>query len=152
MMARGINKVILIGTLGNDPDVKKLTNGNSVANISLATNEAWKDKTTGEQKTKTEWHRVVIFGKLAEIAEQYLVKGGQVYIEGKLQTKKWTDQNGQEKYSTDVIVDMTGQLQMLGSKPTHSLETPSSAQNKTAPPPVKPPSTAMLEMDDSVPF
>ena len=148
-MARGINKVILIGTLGNDPDVKRLPNTNCVANISLATNDSWKDKTTGELKTKTEWHRVVLFGKVAEIAEQYLTKGSQVYIEGKLQTKKWTDQSGQERYSTDVVVDMMGQLQMLGGKQT--LQNPTN-QNPAVTPAVKPPPKAALEMDDSIPF
>lgn len=148
-MARGINKVILIGTLGNDPDVKHLPNTNCVATISVATNESWKDKATGELKTKTEWHRVVLFGKVAEIAEQYLTKGSQVYIEGKLQTKKWTDQTGQDKYSTDVVVDMMGQLQMLGGKPALQNST---NQNQAATPAVKPPAKEALEMEDSIPF
>lgn len=149
IMARGINKVILIGSLGNDPDVKHLSNTNCVANISLATNDSWKDKTTGEVKTKTEWHRVVLFGKVAEIAEQYLTKGSQVYIEGKLQTKKWTDQNGQERYSTDIVVDMMGQLQMLGGK--QALQD-STTQNQAPPPAIKPPTKEALEMEDSIPF
>ncbi len=113
---RGVNKVILVGTLGRDPEVKYMPNGNAVANIALATSESWKDKNTGEQKEKTEWHRIVIFGKLAEIAGEYLRKGSQVYFEGKLQTRKWTDQQGQEKYTTEIIIDIGGQMQMLGSK------------------------------------
>ncbi|WP_199609693.1 single-stranded DNA-binding protein [Flocculibacter collagenilyticus] len=115
-MARGVNKVILIGTLGQDPEVRYMPNGNAVANISLATNESWKDKNTGQMQEKTEWHRIVIFGKLAEIAGEYLKKGSQAYFEGKLQTRKWQDQQGQDKYTTEVVVDMGGQMQMLGGR------------------------------------
>ncbi len=115
-MARGVNKVILIGNLGDDPDVRFTGQGAAVANLSLATSEAWKDKNTGQQQEKTEWHRVVIFGKLAEIAQQYLNKGSKVYIEGKLQTRKWQDKDGQDRYTTEVVVDpFHGQLQMLDS-------------------------------------
>ncbi|ELU16561.1 hypothetical protein CAPTEDRAFT_121698 [Capitella teleta] len=115
-MSRGINKVILIGNLGDDPDVRFTGQGAAVANLSLATSEAWKDKNTGQQQEKTEWHRVVIFGKLAEIAQQYLNKGSKVYIEGKLQTRKWQDKDGQDRYTTEVVVDpFNGQLQMLDS-------------------------------------
>jgi len=114
-MARGVNKVILAGTLGQDPDLKYAANGNAVANISVATNEEWTDKQSGQKQEKTEWHRVVIFGKLAEIAGQYLTKGSQVYLEGKLQTRKWQDQNtGQDRYTTEVVIDFNGQMQMLG--------------------------------------
>lgn len=116
-MARGVNKVILIGNLGNDPDVRFTPNGSAVANLSVATSESWKDRNTGQPQEKTEWHRVVIFGKLAEIAQQYLRKGSKVYIEGKLQTRKWQDQSGQDKYTTEVIVDgFSGQLQMLDGR------------------------------------
>jgi len=116
-MARGVNKVILIGTLGSDPEVRFMPNGNAVANISLATNESWKDKNTGQMQEKTEWHRVVVFGKLAEVAGEYLRKGSQVYFEGKLQTRKWQDQaTGQDKYTTEVVVDFGGQMQMLGGR------------------------------------
>ena len=116
-MARGVNKVILIGTLGADPEVRYMPNGNAVANISLATNESWKDKNTGQMQEKTEWHRVVVFGKLAEVAGEYLRKGSQVYFEGKLQTRKWQDQaTGQDKYTTEVVVDFGGQMQMLGGR------------------------------------
>ncbi len=116
-MARGVNKVILIGTLGSDPEVRYMPNGNAVANISLATNESWKDKNTGQMQEKTEWHRIVVFGKLAEVAGEYLRKGSQAYFEGKLQTRKWQDQaSGQEKYTTEVVVDFGGQMQMLGGR------------------------------------
>lgn len=114
-MARGVNKVILVGTLGRDPEVKYAANGNAIANLNVATSEQWNDKATGQKQEKTEWHRVVIFGKLAEIAGQYLTKGSQVYLEGKLQTRKWQDPNtGQDRYSTEVVLDFNGQMQMLG--------------------------------------
>ncbi|EFT8165342.1 single-stranded DNA-binding protein, partial [Salmonella enterica] len=116
MASRGLNKVMLIGHLGQDPDVRYLPNGNAVAMLSLATSDTWKDKQTGEQKERTEWHRVVIYGKLAEIAGEYLRKGSQVYIEGELRTRKWTDQSGQERYTTEVVVSMQGTMQMLGSR------------------------------------
>lgn len=114
MASRGVNKVILVGHLGQDPEVRYMPNGGAVANITLATSESWRDKATGEQKEKTEWHRVVLFGKLAEIAGEYLRKGSQVYIEGSLQTRKWTDQAGVEKYTTEIVVNIGGTLQMLG--------------------------------------
>ncbi len=116
-MARGVNKVILIGNLGNDPDVRYTPNGSAVANLSLATSESWKDRNTGQSQEKTEWHRVVIFGKLAEIAQQYLRKGSKIYLEGKLQTRKWQDQQGQDRYTTEVVVDgFSGQMQMLDGR------------------------------------
>ena len=112
-MARGINKVILVGNLGNDPEVKYTQSGSAIASISVATSEAWKDKQTGEQQERTEWHRVKFFGRLAEIAGEYLRKGSQVYIEGSLRTDKYTDKNGVEKYSTDIIAN---EMQMLGGR------------------------------------
>ena len=115
-MARGVNKVILVGNLGNDPEVRFTPNGSAIANLNLATSESWKDRNTGQQQERTEWHRVVIFGKLAEIAQQYLRKGSKVYIEGKLQTRKWQGQDGQDRYTTEVVVDITGQMQMLDSR------------------------------------
>ncbi|OUL59230.1 single-stranded DNA-binding protein [Pseudoalteromonas ulvae] len=116
-MARGINKVILVGNLGQDPDVRYMPNGDAVANISLATSENYKDKNTGQAVEKTEWHRVVFFGKLAEIVGEYVRKGSQIYVEGKLKTRKWSDQQGVEKYTTEIVVDsFTGVMQMLGSK------------------------------------
>jgi len=112
-MARGVNKVILIGNLGKDPEVRYSPNGGAVANITLATSESWKDKNTGEQVDKTEWHRVVFFRRLAEIAGEYLKKGSKVFIEGKLQTRKWQDQNGQDRYTTEIVAN---EMQMLDSK------------------------------------
>ena len=113
---KGVNKAILVGTLGKDPEVKYAANGNAIANISVATSESWTDKSTGQKQEKTEWHRVVVYGKLAEIAGQYLTKGSQVYFEGKIKTRKWTDQNsGQDRYSTEINVDsFGGVMQMLG--------------------------------------
>lgn len=116
MASRGINKVILIGRLGNDPEFKILPSGTAAANLSIATSETWRDKVTGEQKEKTEWHRVALFGKTAEIANQYLQKGSQVYIEGQLQTRKWQDNTGTDRYTTEIILGFNGTMQMLGSR------------------------------------
>ncbi|MDE1465819.1 single-stranded DNA-binding protein [Spartinivicinus poritis] len=113
---RGVNKVILVGNLGADPEVRYMPNGNAVTNISVATSEQWKDKQTGQPQTRTEWHRVVLFGKIAEIAGQYLRKGSKVYLEGKLQTRKWQAQDGQDRYTTEIVVDMNGQMQMLDAR------------------------------------
>ena len=113
MATRGVNKVILIGNLGQDPEVRYMPNGNAVTNISVATSESWKDKSTGADQERTEWHRVVMFRRLAEIAGEYLRKGSKVYIEGKLQTRKWQDQNGQDRYTTEIVAD---QMQMLDSR------------------------------------
>ena len=112
-MARGVNKVIIVGNLGNDPDTRYMPSGGAVTNLSVATNESWKDKQTGEQKDRTEWHRVAMFGRLAEIAAEYLRKGSQIYIEGKLRTRKWQDQSGNDRYTTEIIAD---ELQMLGGR------------------------------------
>lgn len=111
---RGVNKVILIGTCGQDPETRYLPNGNAVTNLSLATSDQWKDK-QGQKQEKTEWHRVVLFGKVAEIAGQYLNKGSQVYIEGKLQTREW-EKDGIKRHSTEVVVDMQGTMQLIGGK------------------------------------
>ncbi|WIO43474.1 single-stranded DNA-binding protein SSB1 [Klebsiella electrica] len=116
MASRGVNKVILVGNLGQDPEVRYMPSGGAVANITLATSESWRDKATGEMKEQTEWHRVVLFGKLAEVAGEYLRKGSQVYIEGQLRTRKWTDQSGQEKYTTEIVVNVGGTMQMLGGR------------------------------------
>ncbi|QSW33901.1 single-stranded DNA-binding protein [Leclercia pneumoniae] len=116
MASKGVNKVILVGNLGQDPEVRYLPSGGAVANITLATSESWRDKATGEQKEQTEWHRVVLFGKLAEVAGEYLRKGSQVYIEGQLRTRKWTDQSGTDKYTTEVLVNVGGVMQMLGGR------------------------------------
>jgi single-strand DNA-binding protein len=112
-MARGINKVILIGNLGGDPEVKYTAGGSAVTNVTIATSENWKDKTTGENQERTEWHRVVFFGKLAEIAGEYLKKGSQVYVEGRLQTRKWQDKEGQDRYTTEIVAN---EMQMLGGR------------------------------------
>ncbi len=112
-MAKGINKVILIGNLGRDPEVNYMPNGQAVANVTIATSENWKDKNTGEQQERTEWHRVVFFRRLAEIAGEYLKKGSKIYVEGRLQTKKWQDNNGQDRYTTEIIAN---ELQMLDSR------------------------------------
>ena len=112
-MARGINKVILVGHLGRDPEIRYASSGSAIANISLATSESWKDRNTGEKQERTEWHRVVFFGRLAEIAGEYLKKGAQVYIEGRLQTRKWQDKEGQDRYTTEVVAN---EMQMLGAK------------------------------------
>lgn len=117
MASRGINKVILVGNLGNDPEIRYMPSGGAVANITIATSETWRDKATGEQREKTEWHRVALFGKLAEVAGEYLRKGSQVYIEGQLQTRKWQDQSGQDRYTTEVVVQgYNGIMQMLGGR------------------------------------
>ena len=113
----GVNKVILVGNLGKDPEVRYTPDGKAVTNITLATSESWKDKNTGQRQEKTEWHRVVFFGGVASIAGEYLKKGSKVYIEGKLQTRKWQDQSGQERYTTEVVVDgFSGTMQMLDSR------------------------------------
>lgn len=116
-MARGVNKVILVGNLGQDPETRYTPNGNAVVNLNLATDESYKDRQSGQLVPKTEWHRIVMFGKIAEVAGQYLRKGSKVYIEGKLQTRKWQGQDGQDRYTTEVVVDINGQMQMLDSRP-----------------------------------
>ncbi|HDD2122711.1 TPA: single-stranded DNA-binding protein [Salmonella enterica] len=116
MSVRGINKVILIGFLGNAPEIRYMPNGNAVAHLSLATSETWRSKQTGEMKELTEWHRVVLFGKLAEVAGEYLRKGSQVYIEGQLRTRSWDDNNGVTRYTTEIVVSTQGTMQMLGNR------------------------------------
>lgn len=113
MASRGVNKVILIGNLGQDPEVRYMPNGNAVANITVATSETWRDKQTGEQKEQTEWHRVTLYRRLAEIAGEYLRKGSKVYLEGRLQTRKWQDQSGQDRYTTEIVAN---EMQMLDSR------------------------------------
>ena len=147
-MARGINKVILIGNLGNDPDVRYTASGAAVSNISLATTESWKDKETGEQQDKTEWHRIVFFGRLAEIVAEYLKKGSQIYVEGRLQTRKWQDKEGNDRYTTEIVAN---EMQMLGSRGGASFNQspePSSA------PAAKPAAQKEDEsfVDDDIPF
>ncbi|ECT1020606.1 TPA: single-stranded DNA-binding protein [Salmonella enterica] len=162
MASRGLNKVMLIGHLGQDPDVRYLPNGNAVAMLSLATSDTWKDKQTGEQKERTEWHRVVIYGKLAEIASEYLRKGSQAYIEGELRTRKWTDQNGQERYTTEVVVSMQGTMQMLGSRGNGGNgqqqgsqgqpQQPAGRSYSGTPPTQHPANEPPMDFDDDIPF
>lgn len=140
---RGVNKAIIVGTLGNDPDVKYSASGATICNISIATNESWKDKNSGEQVERTEWHRVVLFNKLGEVAAQYLHKGGQVYIEGRLQTRKWQDQSGNDRWSTEIVAD---QMQMLGGNPNKPT---SQASASTKPQEPAPPADGGF---DDIPF
>ncbi|URQ71533.1 single-stranded DNA-binding protein [SAR86 cluster bacterium] len=127
MMARGVNKVILVGNLGQKPEIRYTQTDSAVANLSLATSESWKDKETGEQREKTEWHRIVYFGKLAEIAEQYLDKGSKVYVEGKLQTRKWQDkETGADRYTTEIVGN---ELTMLDSKNSSGMNEMNESQN-----------------------
>ncbi len=155
-MARGVNKVILVGNLGNDPDMRYTAGGAAVANISIATAESWKDKNTGEQQERTEWHRVVFFGRLAEIVGEYLRKGSQVYVEGRLQTRKWTNKEGHDQYTTEIVAN---EMQMLGSKSSGSANYNSApqAQQSSAPAaqsqaaPASSPAPAD-DFDDDIPF
>lgn len=162
MASRGVNKVILIGNLGQDPEIRYMPNGGAVANLSLATSETWRDKQTNEMREKTEWHRVVIFGKLAEIAGEYLKKGSQVYIEGSLQTRKWQDQSGQDRYSTEIVVNIGGSMQMLGGRNGDAPATDQSGQGQTqespkfsggdTPAPAKQTNEPPLDFSDDIPF
>ncbi len=133
-MSRGLNKVLIIGTLGQDPETRYAANGNAVVNLSVATNETWKDKQTGEQKKSTEWHRIVMFGKVAEIAGQYLRKGSQAYFEGKLQTRKWQDKDGSDRWSTEILAH---EMQMLGPKPEGVAPSDDASRQTTAQPPAE---------------
>jgi single-strand DNA-binding protein len=160
-MSRGINKVILIGNLGNEPDVRYMPSGDAVANVSLATSESWKDKNTGETQERTEWHRVVFFGKLAEIVKQYLHKGSKIYVEGKLRTRKWQDKEGQERYTTEIVVDINGSMQMLDSRPGGASAVPyddapraqsAPAANRPAPSAPAPEPGGGMPFDDDIPF
>ncbi len=164
-MARGVNKVILIGNVGGDPETRYLPNGNAVTNITLATTDSWKDKQTGQQQDRTEWHRVVFFGKLAEIAGEYLRKGSQCYVEGRLQTREW-EKDGVKRYTTEIVVDMNGTLQLLGgrggnqgggddyaprqqqSRPAPQQATPSPAPQPAA----QQPAVDYDSFDDDIPF
>ena len=154
----GINKVILVGNLGAKPEIKYASNGNAISNLSVATSESWTDKSTGQKQDRTEWHRVSLFGKVAEIAGQYLDKGSKVYVEGKLQTRKWQDQNGQDRYTTEVVVSgFNGTLQMLdrrddmNSNPaTQSSQPQSQSAPEPAPAAITP--VAPDEFEDDIPF
>ena len=155
-MARGVNKVILVGNLGNDPDMRYTAGGAAVANISIATAESWKDKNTGEQQERTEWHRVVFFGRLAEIVGEYLRKGSQVYVEGRLQTRKWTNKEGHDQYTTEIVAN---EMQMLGSRSAGSSNYDSAPQSQqsSAPAPQSQAAPASSpapadDFDDDIPF
>jgi len=151
MASRGVNKVILVGNLGADPEVRYMPSGGAVANITLATSESWRDKATGEMKEQTEWHRVVLFGKLAEVAGEYLRKGSQVYIEGQLRTRKWTDQAGTEKYTTEVVVNVGGTMQMLGGRPSSGTGGQQSAPQQQSSAPAAP-NEPPMDFADDIPF
>lgn len=156
-MARGVNKVILVGNLGNDPETRYLPSGGAVTNITIATSESWKDKQTGQQQDRTEWHRVVFFNKLAEIAGEYLRKGSKVYVEGSLRTRKWQDQAGQDRYSTEIVAS---EMQMLDSRGAGggagaNYDAPASApaRQQSAPPRNDaPPPGNFDNFDDDIPF
>ncbi|MBU0807037.1 single-stranded DNA-binding protein [Pseudomonas sp. GWSMS-1] len=164
-MARGVNKVILVGTCGQDPETRYLPNGNAVTNLSLATSEQWTDKQTGQKVEKTEWHRVSMFGKVAEIAGEYLRKGSQVYIEGKLQTREW-EKDGIKRYTTEIVVDMQGTMQLLGGRPDNAggdsasrqqrpaapQRAPQQAAPRPAPQPAAQPAPDFDSFDDDIPF
>ena len=148
-MARGVNKAIIVGTLGQDPDVKYTASGSPVVNISVATNENWKDKQTGEAQERTEWHRIVIFGKLAEIAAQYLKKGSQVYFEGKIQTRKWQDKEGKDRYTTEIVAN---EMQMLGGKASSGSSVPFEPPAKQSSQPNSPETAPVDDGFDDIPF
>lgn len=147
-MARGINKVLLIGNLGKDPEIRYMPSGGAVATLAIATSESWKDKNTGEKQERTEWHRVVMFNRLGEIAGEYLKKGSKVYIEGKLQTRKWQDKDGQDRYSTEIVAN---EMQMLDSRAAGD-----SGDHGQAPQRPQPQSQAgnngFDDFDDDIPF
>lgn len=152
-MARGVNKAIIIGTLGQDPEIRYTANNDPIANISVATNESWKDK-QGNPQEKTEWHRIVVFGKLAGICGEYLKKGSQVYFEGKLQTRKWQDQSGVDRYSTEIVVDgFSGQMQMLGGKSDNQQQSGGFNQPQQQPPQKQQPQgQGQPDFDSDIPF
>lgn len=152
-MAGSVNKVILIGNLGKDPEVRRTQDGKPICNLTIATSETWRDKSSGERKEKTEWHRVVIFNEgLCKVAEQYLKKGAKVYVEGALQTRKWTDQSGVEKYSTEVVLQgFGGTLTMLDSKGVDHDSASELAPARQAPAPSRG-SARNVDMDDDIPF
>lgn len=160
MATRGVNKCIILGNLGNDPEVKYTASGSAIANLTVATSESWNDKATGEKREAVEWHRVVLFGKLAEIAGEYLRKGSQVYIEGQLRTRKWTDNAGVEKYTTEVVVNVGGTMQMLGGKQEAKPQQQQGGCGQPKQPNPqqhsKPPSSGQheppMDFDDDIPF
>lgn len=154
-MARGVNKVMLIGNVGGDPETRHLPNGNAVTNLTLATTDSWKDKQSGQIQERTEWHRVVLFGKVAEIAGEYVRKGSQIYIEGRLQTREW-EKDGVKRYTTEIVVDMNGTMQMLGNRGGNGGgDRQSAPRQQSAPRPASQPSQPAPDydsFDDDIPF
>ena len=148
-MARGINKVILIGNLGADPEVRYMPSGGAVANVTIATSESWKDKQTGEQQERTEWHRVSFFNRLGEIVGEYCRKGSKVYIEGRLQTRKWQDNNGADRYTTEIIAN---EMQMLDSRGGQSMGAPVTSQSAPQAHSQEAAPAPSAEFDDEIPF
>lgn len=144
-MGRGVNKVIVVGNLGSDPDTRYMPSGSAVTNLSIATSETWKDKQSGEQKERTEWHKVAMFGRLAEIAAEYLRKGSQVYIEGKLRTRKWQDKDGKDRWTTEIVAD---EMQMLGGRSGSGAPAMNESRESTS----APPPAASDDFDDDIPF
>jgi single-strand DNA-binding protein len=147
-----VNKVILVGNLGADPETRYMPSGDAITNIRLATTDRWKDKGSGEMKEATEWHRVAFFGRLAEIAGQYLKKGSQVYVEGRIRTRKWQDKEGQDRYSTEIVADamqLLGKREGMGEAPPRESGEPAPASAKPA---AKKPATSLADMDDDIPF
>ncbi|MCG8910980.1 single-stranded DNA-binding protein [Pseudomonas sp. DP-17] len=168
-MARGVNKVILVGNIGADPEIRYMPNGNAVANVTLATSESWKDKQTGQQQERTEWHRVVFFGRLAEVVAEYVKKGSQIYVEGSMRTRKWQAQDGQDRYTTEVVVDINGEMQLLGGNrnrqddgqqqaqsqqrpASHATQRPPQRPQQSAPQPAPQPAPDYDSFDDDIPF
>ena len=147
-MARGVNKVTLIGNLGNDPELRSTQSGSAVANITLATSESWRDKETQETKERVEWHRIIFFGRLAEVVNEYLRKGSQVYVEGRIQTRKWQDKDGNDRYTTEIVAN---EMQMLGSRGTNS-ESPASQQSASTSQPASQSAIVNEPFDDDIPF
>ena len=148
-MARGINKVIIVGNLGGDPETRYMPSGSAVTNLTVATNESWKDKQTGEQKDRTEWHKVAMFNRLAEIAAEYLRKGSQVYIEGKLRTRKWQDKNGQDRWTTEISAD---EMQMLGGRGGGGGGSVPMSSGQDSASSSAPPKAGPDDFDDDIPF
>ena len=144
-MARGINKVILVGNLGADPDTRYMPSGSAVTNISVATTKSWKDKNSGDQQERTEWHRVAFFGRLAEISAEYLRKGSQVYIEGELRTRKWQDREGRDRWTTEIVAS---EMQMLGGRQDSTASAPMPARGVAE----TPAPTGTDDLDDDIPF
>lgn len=165
MASRGVNKVILVGHLGQDPEVRYMPDSKAVTGFSLATSETWRDKQSGENRENTEWHRVVLFGKLAEVAGEYLRKGSQVYIEGQLRTRKWTDNSGTDRWTTEVVVGMNGTMQMLGGRTNGTSTSGNNAQSgqqggwgqpqqpqQAQSAPRNPANEPPMDFDDDIPF